>query len=113
MDANFLKQYLAGNVGGMQVSQGFLLGASVLMEISISMVVLSRILKFPANRLGNIIAGIITTLVQTATLFWGVSPMYYLFFSVIEIFCTAFIVWYAWTWRSHADSQSNPVLQKG
>jgi len=26
--------------------------------------------------------------------------MYYLFFSIIEIGCTAFIIWYAWNWRN-------------
>jgi len=38
MDSALLKQFLAGNVGEMQLNQGFLLGASILMEIPISMV---------------------------------------------------------------------------
>jgi asparagine N-glycosylation enzyme membrane subunit Stt3 len=113
MDANLLRQYFTGTVGGMQMTQGFLLGASVLMEISIAMVLLSRVLKYRLNRLFNIIAGIITTVVQIATLLMGKPTMYYIFFSVIEISCTAFIVWYAWTWRNTADSQSNPLSQKG
>jgi hypothetical protein len=98
MDANFLKGYLSGNINGMQITQGFLLGASILMEISIAMVLLSRILKYRANRFANIIAGTITTLVQTATLFIGPSTMYYLFFSILEIATTASIIWIAWQW---------------
>lgn len=100
MDAGLLKQYLAGNVGGMEMTQGFFLGAAILMEISISMVLLSRVLKYKANRRANIIAGIITTAVQSLTLAMGTSTMYYLFFSIIEIASTAMIVWLAWSWRS-------------
>lgn len=109
MDANLLKQFLTGTVGGMQMTQGFLLGASILMEISISMVLLSRILKYRLNRLFNIIAGIITTVVQIATLLMGKPTMYYLFFSIMEITCTAFIVWYSWTWRTSGDTQVNDI----
>jgi hypothetical protein len=99
MDAGLLKQYLDGNVGGMEMTQGFLLGAAVLMEISIAMVLLSRVLKYKANRWANIIAGTITTVVQLLTLFAGSSAMYYWFFSIIEIASTAAIVWLAWNWR--------------
>jgi len=38
IDAHRLKQFLTGHVEGMDMTQGVLLGASVLMEISISMV---------------------------------------------------------------------------
>ncbi|MBI5962109.1 MAG: hypothetical protein HY863_01430 [Chloroflexi bacterium] len=100
MDAGLLKQYLVGNVGGMELTEGFLLGGAILMEISISMVLLSRVLKYKANRWANSIAGIITTVVQSLTLFAGAPTMYYLFFSIIEIASTALIVWLAWNWRN-------------
>ena len=64
MDPNFLKQLLTGNVGGIQFTQGFLLGAGMLMEISMAMVLLSRVLGYRANRWANIVAGVITTAVQ-------------------------------------------------
>jgi hypothetical protein len=83
----------------MEFTQGALLAASILMEISISMVLLCRVLPYKANRWANIIAGVITTAVQTMTLFAGAPAMYYLFFSIIEIASTAAIVWLAWTWR--------------
>ena len=99
MDSGLLQQYLTGKVGGMQINQGFLLGASILMEIPIAMVLLSRLLGHKANRWANIIAGSIMTIVQVLTLFVGTSPAnYYMFFSVIEIACTALIVWLAWKW---------------
>ena len=100
MDAELLKQYLVGNVGGMELTQGFLLAGAILMEISISMVLLSRVLKYKGNRWANIIAGTITTVVQFLTLFTGSPTMYYLFFSIIEIASTAVIVWLAWNWRN-------------
>ncbi|MBN1217334.1 MAG: hypothetical protein JXM69_00275 [Anaerolineae bacterium] len=102
MDPVFLKQFMTGSAGGFQITEGFFLGAAVLMEIPIAMVLLSRVLKYRANRWVNIIAGTIMTLVQSLSLFVGETPptIYYVFFSAIEISCTLFIVWYAWTWRS-------------
>jgi hypothetical protein len=98
MDSNLLQQYLSGTVGGMQLSQRFLLGASVLMEISIAMVFLSRILKYRANRVINIIAGVLTTIVQILTLI-GTPTMYYIFFSAIEITGTIAISIIAYKWK--------------
>lgn len=101
MDSGLLQQYLTGKVGGLNINQGFLLGASVLMEIPIAMILLSRVLGYKANRTANLIAGSIMTIVQVLTLFVGTSPAnYYLFFSVIEIACTALIVWLAWKWAN-------------
>ncbi len=103
MDAHLLKQYLTGHVEGMDMTQGLFLGASVLMEISISMVLLSRILSFKPNRIANMIAGLITTLVQIASLSGSPTP-YYIFFSVIEISATAFIFVTALRWQSELDT---------
>lgn len=98
MDVNLLKQYLSGSVNGMEINENFLLGAAVLMEIPIAMVLLSRILNYRSNRLANIITGIIMTLVQSATLFAGEPTKYYLFCSILEIATTMGIVWIAWKW---------------
>jgi hypothetical protein len=104
MNPDLLKQFMAGKLGGMPVSQGFLLGSSILMEIPIAMIILSRLLNYQANRRANLIAGGLMTIVQIASLFFGMTlTMYYIFFSVIEIACTALIAWYAWKW-------SNPIV---
>jgi len=101
MDPVYLRKLLAtGEVGSIRITQGFLLGASVLVEIPIAMVLLSRILKYRANRWANIIAGTVMTVVQILSLFVGTSTIYYEFFSAIEIACTALIVWYAWRWTN-------------
>jgi hypothetical protein len=95
-----LTELMTGYAGGMQVTQGFLLVAGILMETAIAMVLLSRILKYRANRWANIIIGIIHTVAVLASMFVGTPDLYYLFFGTIEIVCTLFIVWYAWTWTS-------------
>jgi hypothetical protein len=98
MDNTFLKQYLTGTVGNMKITQGFLLGASILMEIPIAMILLSKVLKYKANRWANIIAGTIMTLAQVASLTVSTPTIYYAFFSIIEITTTLYIVWAAWKW---------------
>jgi hypothetical protein len=97
-DPNMLTQLLS-RTGPIQMTQGFLLGAAILMEIPIAMVLLSRVLKYKENRLANIIAGSIMSAVQISTLFVGTPTIYYVFFSVIEVACTLFIVGYAWRWN--------------
>jgi hypothetical protein len=72
------------------------LGGAVLMETAIAMVLLARLLKYRANRWANIAAGVLHTLAVAGSL--SLAP-YYVFFATIEIACTVFIVWYAWTWR--------------
>src|SRR3974390_3417799 len=99
MDHDYLRQVLTGNVGGVAMTRGFLLTASVLMEIPMAMILLSLILRPGPNRLANLAAGSVMTVVQLGTLFAGTSPTpSYWFFSAIEIAPTAFLVWYAWTW---------------
>ena len=105
MDPDSLKQYLTGTIDGIEVTQSFLLSAALLMEIPIAMVLLSSVLPHPASRWANIIAGTVMTLVQIGSLFMGSGPtVFYAFFSAVEIACTAFIVWYAWRWRTTQTS---------
>lgn len=114
MDSGLLRQYLAGSVNGMDISREFLLGASVLMEIPIAMILASRLLERRAGRWANIVAGTVMTVVQLATLFAGSPAGYYLFFSILEILCTALIVRYAWTWRAAETTPApDPSLLPG
>ena len=98
MDANLLKQYLTGNVEGMEMNETFLFYAAILMEIPIVMVLLSKRLPRKANVWANILAGGIKTLAMVATLFVGTTTQYYLFFATIEIATSGIIVWYALKW---------------
>jgi hypothetical protein len=97
-DPAVLKEIITGQVGALEINQGFLLGAAILMETAIAMVLLSRILKHGVNRWANMIVGVIHTAAVLSSMFVGTPSAYYLFFGIIEIVCTSFIVWYAWKW---------------
>ena len=86
-----------GGVGGFDITELFLLGGAVIMEIPIALVLLSIVLDYKANRLASMIGGFIMTLIMIGTLLMGAS-YHYIFFATIEIAATIFIVWYAWTW---------------
>src|SRR5215472_17429110 len=77
------------------------------MEIPIAMILACRLLPFRANRLANISAGGIITLINAFLTF--VLPLatgdfrdpeypVYVFFGTIETVCTSVIIWQAWTW---------------
>ncbi len=93
-----LNQLIAGEMGGMEITQIFLLSFAVLMELTMVMIVLSRILSYKLNRLSNIVVGLIMTFIQAATLFSDDNTLHYIFFSFVEIGTTVFIVYYAWKW---------------
>jgi hypothetical protein len=99
--------------GSIELTEGFLLGGSIFMMIPITMVLLSRILKYKASRWTSIVAGTIMTVALTITLFVAVPTIYYVFFTIIEITATAIIVWIAWKWRNTEDTSENMVLAKG
>ncbi|HEV7594144.1 MAG TPA: DUF6326 family protein [Gemmatimonadaceae bacterium] len=97
-----------------------LAGSAILMEIPIAMILAARLLPLRANRLANIIAGSIVTLVNGFLTFipplvgWGRPPGLpeYLFFATIETVCTVTIVWQAWNWPA-ADAAVAPKLIVG
>jgi len=88
------------------LGQWALASSAVLMEIPIAMILAARVLPVRANRLANIVAGTIVTLVNGFLTFipplvgWGRPPALpeYLFFATIETVCTVAIVWQAWNW---------------
>jgi len=101
MESTTLRELINGTVGSIQVTQGFLLTAAIMMEIPFAMILLARVLKYRVNRWANIIAGAIMAVIQVGTMGMGTAPtLYYLFYSAIEITCTLFIVWYAWKWTN-------------
>lgn len=94
--------------GSIELTEGFLLGGSIFMMIPITMVLLSRILHYRANRLTSIIAGAFMSLALVATLFAAVPTIYYVFFTVIEIASTSLIVFIAWKWQNHEKVTEYP-----
>ena len=86
-----------GKMGGMQVTQGMMLGIAIFMVIPIVMVVLALTLQYPVNRWVNIIVAIIFfvfVLIQLPTY----PSAYDKFLLIVSLVFNAMTVWYAWKW---------------
>ena len=100
-----LMQKLAeGFAGSIPITQGFVLITAILIETAIAMVILSRVLKYGANRWVNIGSGAFHTLFVFWSLIGSSNTPFYLFFAVIEMACTLLIVWLAIKWKPAVDS---------
>ncbi|NVM19321.1 MAG: hypothetical protein HWN80_16565 [Candidatus Lokiarchaeota archaeon] len=89
---------MTGEIGGIQITQEFLLLSAILMVIPSLMVFLSLSLPAKANRVANIIIGIVLALVLGMTFFVGEISAYYLLFGILEGVDLVLIVWKAWNW---------------
>jgi hypothetical protein len=92
-----IRRIMAGGPFLFRVSPGFLLASAVAMELTIVMIILSRVLKHKANRLANIAVGSFDFLV---TVFLLHRAPYYMFFSAVELVCLALIIGNALKWRA-------------
>lgn len=105
MDPGFFKLLMGGGGESVnQINQGLLLGFAILVEIPFAMIVLSRLLNYRANRWANIIAGSLMAVIQLLSIVDDKVTLHYIFYSVIEIGCNSFIVWYAWKWSKPDES---------
>jgi hypothetical protein len=102
--ASYLKAFLSGDVGGMKITEEFLLVFAIILQIPMIMIILSRSLTFTLNKYLNIVAGIITTSVQGFTVIMGGNTLHYMFFSFFEICTGLFIIYLAVTWKQEAVS---------
>jgi TRAP-type C4-dicarboxylate transport system permease small subunit len=82
-----------------------MLGGAIMMEISIAMIVLSRVLKPGVSRWLNIIVSLITIAFVVGG---GASYPHYLFVATVEVICLLLIIWISWKWRS---PEGQPVTQ--
>lgn len=80
------------------LDQTSLLGASILVETLIAMVLLVRVLKYRVNRLANIIVAAINFVAALASLLVTAPTAHYAFFAVIDLITAVVIIWYAWKW---------------
>ncbi len=94
----FLEEIMTGIVNGVQITEELMLLGGIMAEVPISMVLLSRVLKYRVNRWANIMAGAITIAFVINN---GVKDLDDIFFAAIEIVALVLIVWCAWKWRRH------------
>lgn len=105
LKADILSLYIPGSaeeVARTSASTGtpipqLMLAAAIMMEISIAMIILSRILKYGVNRWLNIIVGVITIAFVVGG---GVSYPHYIFIATVEVICLLLIIVLAWLWRN-------------
>ena len=98
-----LNQLLTGAVDGIEMSENFLLGFSIVMELPMAMIVGARFLPHRINRIANIAIALLMTLVQAGSLFAGSNTLHYYFFSAVEIATSLCIAWIALRWRQQLD----------
>jgi Family of unknown function (DUF6326) len=105
LKADILSLFIPGaldEVAKTSVSTGtpipqLMLGGAIMMEISIVMIVLSRVLKYKVNRWANIIISIITIIFVVGG---GASYPHHIFVATVEVICLLSIIWFAWTWTN-------------
>ena len=93
----FSGDFVAGEVSGMELSQGLMLGMAALMLLPIIMVFLSLTLKHPAIRWVSIVVAVFLLLFNAVGLPTYPS-LYDQFLIVVGLVFNALIVWYAWKW---------------
>lgn len=74
-----------------------MLGAAIIGELAIVMIILSRVLPHGVNRWLNIIMGVVTI---AYILGGAVAYPHYTFIAIVETICLLLIIWRAWTWRN-------------
>lgn len=98
-----LRNMLSGNADGIVITPAFMLLAAVMTEVSMVMIIASRLLGYRLNRLANILGGLFTIVYVIGL---GSATPHYIFIASIEVICSAWIVWLAWQWRA-MDSQGS------
>lgn len=102
LKADILSLYIPGAAEELARTAGttpiplLMLGGAIMMEISILMIILSRVLKYGVNRWANIIVSLITI---AFIIGGGASYPHYIFIASVEVACLLLIVWFAWRWR--------------
>jgi len=94
-------QLVGGHMAGVQFTHTLLFGSAVLMAFPSFMVLLSLTLKARANRLVNIIVGILLVLVLLGTQFVGGEGevwFYWRLYELLEAVFLVLIIWTAWKW---------------
>lgn len=97
VEPGFIEQVMTGTFNGIQITEPLLLFGGFVAEVPISMVLLSRLLPYGANRWANIIAAVITLSFEIMN---GTTDLDDTFHMVIEITALLFIIWSAWQWRN-------------
>ncbi len=100
-DPSLVRSLIEGHAGDIEITPPFLLASSVLMEIPIAMVLVTRVASRRVARIASIVAAAFMLVVQGSSLLVGVTPSY-AFYSTIEIAGLVAIIVLAIRWRRTA-----------
>ena len=92
-----LQDMLNGEMGLGEVTQGMLVGTTILMAVPSLMIFLSLVLPAVVSRWLNVGAGLFYTAIMLLILSNG-AWAFYMLFATIEVILTLLVVWYAWSW---------------
>jgi hypothetical protein len=105
LKADILSLYIPGTLDDLAKFAGetpitqLMLGGAIMMEISISMIILSQVLKYKVNRWANMIVSIITIVFVIGG---GSTYPHYIFIATVEVICLLLIIWCSWKWADPA-----------
>jgi hypothetical protein len=92
-----IEDVIAGEVGGMKITQVFLVAVSVYIAVAGVMVFLSLVLSPRLARWTNIVLPILYVVSIVASVI-GETWAYFYVLSIVEISLLVLIIWHAWTW---------------
>jgi hypothetical protein len=105
MRSDIVQGIISGEIAGIQITQETLVASAVLMIIPILMILLSLSLPKKANRVTNIILGIVYFVINLATMLTtGGAWAYYYIFAVAEVVLSILIVVYSLRWKIKCSS---------
>ncbi|GHT14571.1 hypothetical protein FACS189432_05550 [Bacteroidia bacterium] len=99
-----LQKIIAGKAGEIEITQSFLLVSAIIMEMSMIMILLSRLLKFQLNKWLNIVIPLLLLCFQAGSLIVDTNTLHYWFFSIIEIVTCISIFLIALGWKNPRKS---------
>ncbi len=92
----------------MEVAEGLLLGAGIVLSLFISMIVLNRVLPSGAARWANVTVSVVAIASMVANPPGDLDDIW---FFVVEILALLAIIGLAWTWRTDpAERSPDPVV---
>ena len=95
--ADKVREILGGEIAGIEVTQAFLVFASVYVAVPSVMVFLTLVLRPGVSRWANIALGAVYALTIVASAI-GEGWAHSIFLSVVEVALVLLIVWFAWNW---------------
>lgn len=106
----FSGDFVAGELGGMQVSQGLFVALAILLVIPAAMVFLSLALPYKVKRWANIILPMFFFIFNAIGLPTYPS-LYDRFLSVVGLLFNLLTLWHAWRWRQQERVAAAPATR--